>query len=75
LACTGEVMPKAFTEEISTSLRMCTKTFLGDLPPSVRLVLLLGTTDSYIKGCYGIIRSLYGPHFSEINEVSYRQAM
>jgi hypothetical protein len=72
LACTGEVMPKAFIEEISTSLRMCTKTFLGDLPSSVRLVLLLGTTDSYIKGCHGIIRSMYGSHFSEINAVSYR---
>lgn len=72
LACTGEVMPKAFTEEISTSLTMCAETFLADLPSTVRLVLLLGTTDSYIKGCRGVVRSLYGSRFSDINEVSYR---
>jgi hypothetical protein len=72
LACTGEVMPKAFTEEISKNLRICAETFLADLPSSVRLVLLLGTTDSYIKGCRGVVRSLYGSHFSDINEVSYR---
>jgi hypothetical protein len=72
LACTGEVMPKAFTEEISANLKTCAKAFLGDLPSSVRLVLMLGTTDSYIEGCREVVRSLHGPLFSEINEVSYR---
>lgn len=72
LACTGEVMPKAFSEEISSNLKTCAKTFLGDLPPSVRLVLMLGTTDSYIEGCREVVRSLHSPGFAEINEVSYR---
>lgn len=72
LACTGEVMPKAFSEEIFESLKTCAKAFLGDLPSSVRLVLMLGTTDSYIKGCRNVVRSIYGARYSEIDEVSYR---
>jgi hypothetical protein len=72
LGCTGEVMPKAFTEEISSKVRKCAETFLSNLPASVRLVLMLGTTDSYIDGCRSIIRSLHGAHFSDINAVGYR---
>jgi hypothetical protein len=41
---------------------------------SVRLVLMLGTTDAYIKGCRSLVHSLYGPAFSDIDEVSYRTA-
>ncbi len=72
LECTGQVMPKAFVEEISTNLKTCAQTYLGELPASVRLVLMLGTTDSYIKGCRNVVRSLYGLTFSDIDEVSYR---
>jgi hypothetical protein len=72
LGCTGQVMPKAFTEEIASKVRKCSETFLNKLPDSVRLVLMLGTTDSYIDGCRGIIRGLHGAQFSEINVVSYR---
>jgi hypothetical protein len=72
LGCTGEVMPKAFTEEISSKVHKCAETFLSNLPNSVRLVLMLGTTDSYIDGCRGVIRSLHGAQFSDINAVSYR---
>jgi hypothetical protein len=70
--CTGEVMPKAFVEEISVNVETCARTYLADLPSSVKLVLLLGTTDAYITGCRGVIRSLYGSRFSLINDVSYR---
>ena len=72
LKCTGTIMPKAFTEEISSKVRKCAETFLSNLPSSVRLVLMLGTTDSYIEGCRGVIRSLYSAQFSDINAVSYR---
>lgn len=72
LGCTGEVMPKAFTEEISSKLRNCAETFLTNLPASVRLVLMLGTTDSYIAGCRDVIRSLHRTQFTDINPVSYR---
>ena len=72
LGCTGEVMPKAFTEEISSKVRACAETFLTNLPRSVRLVLMLGTTDSYIDGCRSVIRSLHSAEFADINPVSYR---
>jgi hypothetical protein len=74
LECTGQIIPKAFVEEISTNLKTCAQTYLGNLPSSIRLVLLLGTTDSYIKGCRNIVRSLHRTTFSDIDEVSYRTA-
>jgi hypothetical protein len=72
LVCTGEVMPKAFSEEISTKVETCARTYLADLPRAVKLVLLLGTTNAYIKGCRGVIRSLYSDNFFHVNDVSYR---
>ena len=59
-------------EEISVNVEACARTYLADLPSSVKLVLLLGTTDAYIKGCRGVIEALYGDRFSPINDVSYR---
>jgi hypothetical protein len=72
LECTGQFMPKAFREEISANLKTCAQTYLSELPPSMRLVLMLGTTDSYINGCRNVVRSLYGANFAVIDEVSYR---
>ncbi|MFZ5675689.1 MAG: hypothetical protein ACOZAM_22250 [Pseudomonadota bacterium] len=71
--CTGQVMPKAFSEEISTVVSRCMETFLGQLPSSVSLVLMLGTTDAYIKGCRAAMKRLGGSAFSEINDVAYRR--
>jgi len=39
--CTGQVMPKAFSEDVSTVVRQCASRFLLHLPDSVRLVLML----------------------------------
>jgi hypothetical protein len=72
LECTGQVMPKAFKEEIASHLRRCAEAFLARPPETLRLVLMLGTTDSYVEGCRRVIASLYGPRFSNINEISYR---
>lgn len=69
--CTGSVMQKAFTEDVSALVTQCTRRFLADLPPSVRVVVLLGTGNPYIAGCKNVIRLLYGPGFREINEVAY----
>ncbi|MBL0404436.1 hypothetical protein JKG68_10695 [Microvirga aerilata] len=72
LECTGPIMPKAFTEDVALLVRRCAETFLLDLPRSVRLVLMLGTGNAYIEGCRGLVRSLYGPRFAPVNDVSYR---
>ncbi|MBB4199647.1 hypothetical protein CCR94_07230 [Rhodoblastus sphagnicola] len=72
LECTGAVMPKAFSEEIASVTRGCAETYLTNLPSSVRLVLMLGTTDGYIKSCKKLIRSIHGSTYADINDVSYR---
>jgi hypothetical protein len=72
LVCTGQVMPKAFTESISGKLRTCAEKFLTRLPESLQLVLMLGTTETYIRGCRSVVRSLHGQNFSDLNEVSYQ---
>ncbi|TXN17217.1 hypothetical protein FV219_00895 [Methylobacterium sp. WL122] len=72
-ACTGPIMTKAFTETAAAPLvKRCAETYLKHLPPSVRLVLMLGTGDSYIEGCRRTIRALHGAAFTPINEVAYR---
>lgn len=70
--CTGTVVPKAFREEVAAMVRTCARTFLADLPASVRLVVMLGTTDAYIEGCKSVVRSLNPATFRTINDVSYR---
>jgi hypothetical protein len=72
LECTGAVMPKAFTEEIASVTRACAENYLTALPDSVRLVLMLGTTDGYIQSCKKLIRSIHPSTYQEINTVSYR---
>lgn len=72
LECTGAIMPKSFVEEITPVVRRCAESYLSDLPPSVRLVVMLGTGDTYIAGCRSLIRSIHREHFSDINDVAYR---
>ena len=69
--CTGAVMPRAFSEEVSELVNRCAKRFLANLPSSVRVVVMLGTGDPYITGCKTVIRSLYGSGFRDINDVAY----
>lgn len=70
-SCTGAVMPLAFREEVSRVVLTCAQTYLGDLPPRLRLVIMLGTTDSYIESCRDLVRSLSPTLFKPINSVSY----
>lgn len=72
LGCTGAIMPKAFSEEIASVTRACAEKYLARLPVSVRLVLMLGTTDGYIQSCKKLIRSIHSASWREINDVSYR---
>lgn len=70
--CTGPIMAKAFLEEVAPMVRRCAEIFLTKLPPSMRLILMLGTGDAYIARCRALIRSLFDPNFEVINDVSYR---
>ncbi len=71
--CTGPIMSKAFTEaEAAPIVWRCAEAHLRHLPPSVRLVLMLGTGDAYIAGCREVARGLHGPRFAPINDVAYQ---
>jgi hypothetical protein len=70
--CTGDIMPKAFSEPVKEIVHRCADTFLRRLPASVRAVVMLGTGDAYISGCAGLIKATYSDTFREMNEVSYR---
>ena len=48
----------------------CTEQFLKGLPPRTRLVLLLGNSDKYVKGCRSLVQRLY-PDVRPLNSVAY----
>lgn len=71
--CTGDIMAKAFTEPVAASIvKRCAEAYLKPLPPSVKLVVMLGTDDRYMKGCRQTVQALYGTAFTSLNEVAYQ---
>lgn len=71
LTTSGTIMPKAasatFTRQV---MRSCVEQHLSPLPASVEKVVMLGTTDAYIKG----VKALMADRFSDyrnINEVAF----
>lgn len=68
----GDVIPSAFSNANTLGIiNRCASTFLRRLPEAVKLVLLLGTADNYIKKTHQIFNKLY-PDFSSINPVAFR---
>jgi len=67
----GDVIPSAFSN-VSTLkiIERCASTFLAKLPKTVKLVVLLGTSDSYIKKTNQIFSRLYSD-FSSINDCAF----
>jgi hypothetical protein len=48
----------------------CVSQFLGVLPPSIRLVVMLGNETSYVDGCFSAIQ-FTRPKLRRLNAVSY----
>lgn len=67
----GELIVKSFSE-IPDIIDKCSQKYLSNLPNSVKLVCFLGVTDTYIKKCKKVIRSLYPSGFNEIDAVTYK---
>jgi len=68
----GDVIPSAFTNASTLAIvQRCASTFLGKLPSHVKLVVLLGTSDSYITKTKSIFSKLY-TDFSPINSCAFR---
>lgn len=68
----GAVIPSAFSNAATRRIIVrCAENYLAKLPPSTKLVVLLGTDDRYIKNTKAIARSLYRD-FEDGKEVSFK---
>ena len=68
----GDVIPSAFANDTTLQIiERCASRYLGTLPKSVRLVVLLGTADSYIAKTKVIFSKLHRD-FEPVNPVAFR---
>lgn len=71
LETSGTIMPKAasnpFTRQVMAT---CIARHLDPIPGSARTVILLGTTDVYVKGVKALMRSQF-PDYTDINDVAF----
>lgn len=71
LETSGTIMPKAantpFTRQVMQS---CIARHLDPLPDSVEVVVLLGTTDAYVKGVKALMQARFND-YHEINDVAF----
>lgn len=65
----GPLVIKSF-KEIPQILDNCSQQFLANLPERTTMVVMLGVSDPYIKGCFRLLSRIY-PEMKMINEVSY----
>jgi hypothetical protein len=68
----GNIIPSAFANpSTQVIISRCAGTFLGKLPNRVRLVVLLGTNNTYLAATQAVFRRLY-TEYQAINPVSFR---
>ena len=71
LVSSGTIMPKAIRSSLPLeAMKTCVARHLDPLPDSVERVVLLGTTDAYMKGVKALMRQQFND-FREINEVAF----
>ena len=63
-------MASSFGERVATT---CAETFLRDLPPETKLVVMfgLGTNLNYVDAAYNVVKRIRKGPWRRINEVSY----
>jgi hypothetical protein len=67
----GDVIPSSFSNSQTLQIiQRCTEMHLGELPSRVKLVILLGTSDNYIKKTKSMISKLFDD-FKNISEVAF----
>lgn len=66
----GPLITKSFSE-IPKVIDQCVSSFLARLPNSLRLIIVLGVTDSYIRNIRKKMKELHPDGFREINRVAY----
>ncbi|MGH8463095.1 MAG: hypothetical protein ACRER5_03045 [Pseudomonas sp.] len=71
LTTSGTIMPAALRSPvIRTVMAQCMHSHLASLPPSVKLVVLLGTSDGYIKGVMRLARDQFAD-FRRLDDASF----
>lgn len=69
----GNIIPSAFTNQSTSNIiERCAGQFLSKLPRSIKLVVLLGTSDSYISKTKAIFSKLFASDYASINPVAFR---
>lgn len=68
----GDVIPASFANPATLKIiKICSEKYLGKLPRSVELVVLLGTSETYIRRTTALFRGLY-QDFKIVNHVSFK---
>jgi hypothetical protein len=68
----GDVIPSSFTNAKTLSvIETCTSKYLSVLQESTNLVILLGTSETYIKKTKIIFSSMY-PDYEQVNHVAFK---
>ncbi|MCK0107647.1 hypothetical protein [Marinobacter sp. S0848L] len=68
-ACTGPLITKSFSE-IPDVINACASKYLGVLPKTVRVVVFLGNSDGYVKGCQELLQRQFPDDFEQINDMA-----
>lgn len=72
LKSSGTIMPKAAKAAVPLqAMKTCIGRHLNPLPESVETVVMLGTTDAYVKGVKGLMREQFSD-YQEVNDVAFR---
>ncbi len=72
LKSSGTIMPKAAKASFPLqAMKTCIGRHLGPLPESVETVVMLGTTDAYVKGVKGLMREQFSD-YQDVNDVAFR---
>lgn len=72
LKSSGTIMPKAAKAAFPLqAMKTCIGRHLTPLPESVETVVMLGTTDAYVKGVKGLMWEQF-PDYQDVNDVAFR---
>ena len=72
-ATSGPLITKSFFE-IPDVISQCTNSFLAQLPQSIKAVIVLGVTDSYVRSFRRKMRELHPHGFRDINLIAYENS-
>jgi hypothetical protein len=70
-ASSGPLVTKSFSE-IPEIIAQCTNTFIANIPKSVKVMIVLGVTDAYVRSFRKTMQSLHPDGFREVNEMAYQ---